>query len=612
VPARTPGNLAALLLLIFGVAGSLSTDLVRAGEGVKGDEATYVAMALSAAHDWDLAYERRDLERFWAIYGSGPEGIFLKTGQHVAIEVGGGFPFVRTRTAADGRTDRLYYGKAFAYSVAAAPFARLAGINGLLLFNVVLFVGAFLASYHFLAARTSSGVALVLALGFFLASVTPVYLVWLTPEIFNLALVCFAYFLWLYKHVAPAPSNLWGRWLRSPSTDLVAAVLLGIAVYSKPLILPLVAPPVAYHLWRRDWRTGIAVGLVAGLATAVAFGTTAAVSGDWNYQGGDRKTFYGRFPFDAPDATFATLGLKYATDSVSTGFAADPWLSIRQLGDNLTYFVAGRYTGLLPYYFPSFIALGACLWFWRRVVAAQWLILGALGFAAIGMLIWLPFTWAGGGGAPGNRYFLSLYPALLFAMPPVGSLRGMLAAWAGASFMAPLLVSPFVTSTHPWQHAAHGLFRFLPVELTMMNDLPVMIDPGRGRVPYGDDPQLLLYFLDDRVWREGDRLWVGGEARTEVVVRTGEPLAGIRATLRSPIPNVVTVGTGADTRTVEIAEGQVVVVQVAVRPAISRGGHAAVLSIEAARGFVPRLADPGSSDRRFLGVEVRLAGVVAR
>jgi hypothetical protein len=41
---------------------------------IKGDEAIYVAMTLSAAYDGDPMYQRRDLERFWGIYKQGPEG----------------------------------------------------------------------------------------------------------------------------------------------------------------------------------------------------------------------------------------------------------------------------------------------------------------------------------------------------------------------------------------------------------------------------------------------------------------------------------------------------------------------------------------------------------
>ena len=51
-------------MLVFALAAAVSVDVVRSGYRVKSDEATYVSMALSLAYDHDLAYERRDLERF--------------------------------------------------------------------------------------------------------------------------------------------------------------------------------------------------------------------------------------------------------------------------------------------------------------------------------------------------------------------------------------------------------------------------------------------------------------------------------------------------------------------------------------------------------------------
>ena len=42
------------------------------------DGATYYAMALSVAFDFDLRYEARDVLRVRREFGSGPEGIFLK------------------------------------------------------------------------------------------------------------------------------------------------------------------------------------------------------------------------------------------------------------------------------------------------------------------------------------------------------------------------------------------------------------------------------------------------------------------------------------------------------------------------------------------------------
>src|ERR1051325_2704601 len=87
-----------------------------AGGHVKGDESTYVAMALSLGVDGDLKYERRDLTRFTALFGEGPEGIFLKKMSN----------------------GELTFGKAFAFPALAAPFARLGGLGGILLLNMLL------------------------------------------------------------------------------------------------------------------------------------------------------------------------------------------------------------------------------------------------------------------------------------------------------------------------------------------------------------------------------------------------------------------------------------------------------------------------------------------
>ncbi|PYR48704.1 MAG: hypothetical protein DMF89_14755, partial [Acidobacteria bacterium] len=87
---------------------------------------------------------------------------------------------------------------------------------------------------------------------FFVATVLPVYGVFLMPEIFNFTLVFLAYFLWLYKEVAPG-SRFKGGW-----TDVAAAVLLGIGTYSKPVpVAVLVAPLVLLPWVRRRWGWGL-------------------------------------------------------------------------------------------------------------------------------------------------------------------------------------------------------------------------------------------------------------------------------------------------------------------------------------------------------------------
>jgi hypothetical protein len=80
--------LVACVVFFVLLALARSADVPRSGYGVKSDEATYVAMALSVAYDGDLAYEKTDLERFAGLYHSGPNGIFLKRGKHVRVEFG--------------------------------------------------------------------------------------------------------------------------------------------------------------------------------------------------------------------------------------------------------------------------------------------------------------------------------------------------------------------------------------------------------------------------------------------------------------------------------------------------------------------------------------------
>src|SRR5256886_14321083 len=112
------------MLLLLGLAAALSIDVVKTGQGIKSDEATYVAMALSAAYDHDLAYQRRDLERFFGLYRHGPDGIFLKRGKHLRVRLSATPPFVHIAKLVDDRNDRLFFGKAMVYSLAAAPVVR--------------------------------------------------------------------------------------------------------------------------------------------------------------------------------------------------------------------------------------------------------------------------------------------------------------------------------------------------------------------------------------------------------------------------------------------------------------------------------------------------------
>ena len=346
-PARA-GAVVAAVLLIVSLAAALSVDVVKTGYGVKSDEATYVAMALSVAYDRDLSYERRDLERYFGLYRYGPDGIFLKRGKQLRLRLRRTLPFVHLVKSEDPRTDRLYFGKALIYPLVAAPFVRMFGLNGFLVLHVLLLFGVCVCGYTFLAARSRPGPALVFTLAFVGASCVPVYAVFLAPEIFNFALVFFAYFLWLYKEVAPPEGS---PFLRGTGTDVAAAILLGLAIYSKPSHALLIAPIVVVLWQRARYRTGLVIGAVCVATAAGLFAVNAVNSGELNYQGGDRKRFVGSFPFDgSAENAWDHAGTEMSTNDSDAGNVLQDFTN--RFTHNAEYFLVGRHFGFVPYFLP--------------------------------------------------------------------------------------------------------------------------------------------------------------------------------------------------------------------------------------------------------------------
>ena len=277
------------------LAWALTVNYPKSAYGFFSDASTYYGLGHSLADDGDFEFRREDLVRVWREFPSGPEGIFLKRGSDPDLSVDGVAPFLHLQVAPDPDRSRLYFAKSFLYPLFAAPFIRLFGTNGFLVLHVLVLTVSFACAYAFLAARSHPVAALVFALAFVFVSIAPVYLVWLTPDLFNLGLVTLGYFFWLYKEAA-SPERPGGgaraAWLVGPRTDAVAAVWLGLATFSKPTHVLLMLPVLGLFALRRQWRHGFVCGLVF---TAVVSDCSAPMSpspGSTNYQGGDRKTFY--------------------------------------------------------------------------------------------------------------------------------------------------------------------------------------------------------------------------------------------------------------------------------------------------------------------------------
>lgn len=604
--------LAGAIVFIVAFAAALSVDVVRTAYGIKGDESTYVAMALSAAYDGDLTYQRRDLERFWGLYKQGPEGIFLKRGKQFRLRLRMRPPFVFVYNGAeDPRRDRLYFAKAMAHAIVAAPFVRLLGLNGLLVLNVVLLALACLCGYLFVSATSPPPVALAFVLAFFGASVVPAYVVFLTPEIFNLTLVVVAYFLWLYKEVTPPRAGFLG----GPASTALAAALLGVAAYMKPTNAPLAVPLVLLCWWRLRLLQGIVIGTVFAAVTGGLFFWNGIVTGEFNYQGGDRSTFYERFPFDGSVRDAWDTRALVTTNDADTAVVLEPSELANRFGNNVKYFLLGRHFGFVPYFFPAVVALLA--WARSRERFVAWRVLNVIGVggSALVLLLFLPYSWSGGGGPPGNRYFLSVYPALLFVIPSLTGAGAPLLAWVGgALFTARILLNPFAAAKFTWETTERGFARRLPVELTMANDLPLMLDTGiRGRIPYGQDPQLLLYFLDRHAFPpEPPGMWVAGDGRADIIMRCEDDLERLQVTALSPIPTVLTMSMGAGTVVRTLQPGVPQSFDLPVVGVRGLNSYAFLMTAMSSGGFTPRLRDPNSRDGRNLAVLLNFKGVRRR
>ena len=311
-----------------------------------------------------------------------------------------------------------------------------------------------------------------------------------------------------------------------------------------------------------------------------------------NYQGGERKTFYGLFPFDErPDGakvTFGNSGIWMTTDSLGplvkgrdetqesrrTGPLRPPEELRASFLRNLGYFWVGRFGGVLAYFLPALAALLLFLFAGPRRDEG-WLAMAALSLSWLFYIWIIPDNWYGGGGTVGNRYFLNLLPLVIFVVP-----KGREWAVTGAGalslllFVGPILASPLRHSLRPGEHATTAAFRHLPAELTMLNDLSVFTEPWRKKQVYGfmgdpvkkwpaDPVAYTLYFTDNgtsgRETFEGrDGFWVKGGSEAEVILRALDIKRVRQVVLDAtggPAGDRLTCRLGSETATLDLSPG---------------------------------------------------------
>lgn len=590
-------NIFIYLIFIFFFLASLFLNLPAIHNGfLCADQAVYFAMTQSIALDGDLEYTTKDLARYYYSFDAGPQGIFLKK-------------------AKDGR---IFYAKSFAYSLFAAPFIRLFGVNGFLVFHsFLLFLILFLGK-RYLSLNNPEGLSLGVTLTFLFASIACIYYFWISPDFFNLSLIFFILFLWLYKiqiqkrAIEPASSFL-EKFFRSDKTDYVASLLLGFATFSKPPNAILLAPLLLYQLFHRRLSRALIMAIIFIFSVALFFGANYLLTSDWNYMGGERKTFIGTFPLEKQNITFDSVGHLMTSE----GYFEKFFLPLTFVPINVFYYFFGRFTGITWYFFPAFLAL--ILFILSPKKQEQWLLLlGAIG-GILAYIIFMPDNYGGGGGSLANRYFLNIYPLFFFLAPARQKKRELIVTWLMAAFfISPILVSPFRSSASPANHAKRFPFKALPVEMTLINNLPTNTNPRAFRVDAGiTEYRGFLHFLDDNFLPklEPTGIWTRGSSSCEMILKTYYPLKEIVVhLLNNPRwSNEIKIMVEGQKKKITLQSKQ----RATLRFPVGRGfqikaSHLYRLKIKASKGSIPYFENSISDERRVLGVFFELELIPAQ
>ena len=367
---------------------------------------------------------------------------------------------------------------------------------------------------------------------------------------------------------------------------------------------------MAWGLFRR--RNPLLPILAFALCAGGLFAINFAISGEWNYQGGDRTTYTFEFPFQNEVAK-PEVGAPKSREGVLADIIFNPRTFTSNLTHNLEYFFVGRHAGMLGYLFPGLFAIAALLAAPKRRPGWQWLVLASALAQGLVFVVATPYTWSGGG--VGNRYFFSGYGVMLFLLPPIESLALAFAPWAiGALFVAPMVLNPFVASFRPSENAKSGPLRLFPVELTLLNDLPVNTDPSApgcgSATPDRRDRASSSISSTTTPTAEADRsFWTRGESR-RIHRKADRPIRRALFTMTAgPVPADVGIAIAGRKQSLHLGPNETQQVTFAMPAGFPYEKEVRQLlwhtTISTSSGFTPVFYDPASTDARYLGVRVK-------
>ncbi len=435
-----------ILFLLFIIFFSFSTDLANIKKGgFFSDESTYYAIIQSLARDGDLEYERADIVRIREKFWVGPIGLFLKKGK-------------------DGQ---LFYAKSFMYPLVVAPFFRLFDVHGILLANGLMVLLVLLMGFLLLRQHHSPQKSFTFTLVYLFSSVAFIYIWWITADLFNFFINFAALFFFFYEFKKPAWGNL-------------AGVFFAAAIFSKPNNVLHIGFLFLLLLYRKQWKKFAVMALLCMLVLAGLFAFNYGQTGSFNFQGGERMSFYGNFPYERTDFTFAG-GYKMSTDNYWSRYYLNPAIVVL----NLFYYIFGRFTGMFIYFFPALFLL---LLFWfQKKMPEDWFLLAAAVAAILVYILVMPDNYFGGGGSLGNRYFLSIFPIFFFLGYRERIFKFTLVPlFVAVVFLSPVYMDSLFHSASPRFPGVSFPARLFPPEKTQFATLPSNTNPRAFNRKIGD------------------------------------------------------------------------------------------------------------------------------
>jgi len=557
-----------ILFLLFIIFFSFATDLTKTKKGgFFSDESTYFSIIQSLAFDGDLEYTRADIVRIKEIFWVGPMGLFLRKGH-------------------DGR---LYYAKSFIYPLAAAPFFRLFGTHGILLASglmifFVLLMGFLLLRQHYPPEKSFS-----LTIIYLFSSVTFIYIWWVTADLFNFFVNFAGLFFFFY-------------YFKQRSWNSLAGLFFALAVFSKPNNILHVGILFLLLLYQKKWKKFLCTALVCLLMLSGLLYFSYIQTGTINYMGGERRSFYGNFPFERPDFTFAG-GHPMSSDNYWSRFYLSPAKAVL----NLFYFVFGRFTGMLIY-FPSALFL-LLLFFFQKKKPEDWFMLAAICAASFFYILITPDNYFGGGGSLGNRYFFNIFPMFFFLGFRERIFKfALLPVFVAIVFLAPVFMDGLYHSASPRFPGVSFPAKFFPPEKTQYSTLPSNTNPRAFNKKISD--QYTLFFLNDNYNPiEDEAFWTYADKELELFLLAPRPVKVFIVQLKNiPLDNQVSFQIEHKKKTVFIDADTVRVITFNNIPGLCVDQRYVYhVKIKSSRFFCPYFAGGAATmDQRLLGVQTHI------